>query len=877
MFPEIQFYPVFFLLLLLAVVLLGFPMYLYIRKNDKKRPFNYFLWLMMACFIYSIFYFLELLLVDPELKIAMMKIQYLGAVLFGPFTLLFTLHYTRNEISHNKQIMLILFLVPAINLILVGTNELHHLFYASFSLQYNGYFDLLVTEKGIFYWVHQGYTLTLLFISLGLLFLMIREVPPSESRQVFMVISGLSSPLLVYLWYLLGEVPYQIDPIPLGFLGTGIFVFLGLKRFKLFKIAPLAYRTLFDNLKEGVLVTDVAGEFVTCNLAANNTLGFNILDESNPLQAIAQHWPEISDMIQSPKKHVVLEFVREYTGYNQWFLITKSQIMDQSQTEMGSIVLIRDVSQEKHYQFQIEQSREEAESANKAKSEFLANMSHEIRTPLNGVIGFTELLSNTQLNDQQDRYAKTALSSANALLDLINDILDLAKIEAGKTELNIQRVNLMEVLENIINVMSYHAHAKNLELILEVDDQLPEFVFLDELKLKQVLVNLLNNSLKFTRTGEVIFKIENLGRSQETSESGPLLRFIILDSGIGIEGKKKQLIFDAFSQADSSTTKTFGGTGLGLTISSKLLYLMGSQIKLESQAGKGSRFYFDLDLKSEGGLVSYPDFGPLTDILLIDNNKFSGENIKGFFKRSNIRTWLTKSIPQALKWLEEGHEFKVIMLNQRTMGISSIIAMERMIEMYKSQKRKARFVIIIYSNDKEELVRKYNEIGCDGILDKPVTLKKIQLLFDGLLKKEKTGSNKLLSENRKENHPGVKLLLVEDNAVNRMLIRVFFERLYPKTYLIEAENGNTAYQIFLSELPDLVITEISMPGMNGYELCAAIRKHPAGKLIPIIGFSANAFIADDEKARHSGFDDYLTKPVVQKKFASIMSKWIPKK
>ncbi|MEX2513771.1 MAG: histidine kinase N-terminal 7TM domain-containing protein [Cyclobacteriaceae bacterium] len=875
MFPEIQFYPVFFFLLVLAIVLLGFPIFL--RQKDQKGSSNYFLWLMMACFIYSVFNVLELMLVDQELKIAMAKFQYLGAVLLGPLMLLFSLHYTRNEIRHQNLFRFIIFLVPVINLIMVGTNELHHLFYSSFSLQSNGYFNLLVSEKGIFYWVHQGYTLTLLILSLGLLLIMVRQVPPSEARQVFMVIFGLASPLLFYLWYLLGEVPYQINPIPLGFLGTGIFVFLGLKKFKLFKIAPLAYRTLFDNLKEGVLVTDVDNEFVTCNLAANNILGFNILEASQPLMAIAQNWPEISDVVQSSKKHVVREFVRENEGYDQWFLITKSQIMDKAQMEIGSIVLIRDISQEKHYQFQIEKSREEAESANKAKSDFLANMSHEIRTPLNGVIGFTELLTNTQLNDQQDRYAKTALNSANALLDLINDILDLAKIEAGKTEINIQKVNLLELLENIINVMSYHAHEKNLELILELDDDIPDLVFLDELKLKQVLINLINNSLKFTQVGEVILKIENLGWSGETSNGTFHLRFIIADTGIGIEDNKKQLIFDAFSQADSSTTKKFGGTGLGLTISSKLLFLLGSQMNLESQAGKGSRFYFDLNLKSEGGLVRYPDFGQLSTILLIDDNKLAGENIKDFCKRSNVQTWLTGSIHQAFKWIEEAHEFKVIMLNQKILGKSSITAMERMMALYSSKGKNAQFVPIIYANDQEDLVRKYKDIGCQGILDKPVTLKKLQLLFESLLMKEETVPKNILPENRMVQHPKVKLLLVEDNAVNRMLIRVFVDRLYPNTYIIEAENGNTAYQLFLAELPDLVITDINMPGMKGYELCEAIRKHPSGKMIPIIGFSANVFIPDDEKTRYSCFDDYLTKPVMQKKFASIMNKWMPDK
>jgi CheY-like chemotaxis protein len=401
---------------------------------------------------------------------------------------------------------------------------------------------------------------------------------------------------------------------------------------------------------------------------------------------------------------------------------------------------------------------------------------------------------------------------------------------------------------------------------------------LDELKLKQVLINLLNNSLKFTLKGEVILKIEKLERPAETSNGTFPLRFIIADTGIGIEDNKKQLIFEAFSQADSSTTKKFGGTGLGLTISSKLLFLMGSQMNLESQAGKGSRFYFDLEIKCEGGPIRYPDFSQLSKILLIDDNKISGENIKDFCKRFKIETSLTGNIHQAFKWMEEGHDFKVIMLNQKILGKSSFIAMERMMALYQSKGKNAKYVPIIYSNDQEDLVRKYKEINCHPILDKPVTLKKLQVLFDDLIMKEEGPSTEnILIENRMVQNPGAKILLVEDNAVNRMLIRVFIDRLYPKNYLIEAENGNTAYQLFLAELPDLVITDINMPGMKGDELCEAIRKHPKGKTIPIIGCSANVFIAGEEKTRYTCFDDYLTKPVVQKKFASIMNKWMPHK
>jgi signal transduction histidine kinase/CheY-like chemotaxis protein len=300
------------------------------------------------------------------------------------------------------------------------------------------------------------------------------------------------------------------------------------------------------------------------------------------------------------------------------------------------------------------QGREYAEAANKAKSEFLANMSHEIRTPLNGIIGFTDLLMKTELGEIQQKHMITVNQSANSLLGIVNDILDFSKIEAGKLDLHIEKYNVKELLDQIIDLIFYESNQKQLALELNIASDIPKYFWVDIVRLKQILINLLANAVKFTEKGFVKLEVTLI---EEIDSSTNKIRFAVIDSGIGIMQKNKEKIFNAFSQEDSSTTKKFGGTGLGLTISNKLLGLMGTHLQLKSKIGVGSSFYFDVDLKSTNTpskvkpLLSNPNYVS-NDIILKTDAKF--KNLKVMLAEDNkinmllLKTIIKNILPQAI-------------------------------------------------------------------------------------------------------------------------------------------------------------------------------------------------------------------------------------
>ncbi|WP_209330582.1 histidine kinase N-terminal 7TM domain-containing protein [Lunatimonas salinarum] len=835
------------------------------HKLRKSKEVRYFSYLMISCALYSFFYVGELISEELSNKVLFLKLQYIGAVSLGPLLFLVILFYSGNARHVLSKYTKLLFIVPAVMLLTVFFNEYHYLFYAAYDSVVQGDLRVLVTEKGPLYWVHQVYTVLLLLLAQVYLGRMLLLGTVTDSSQVYFVWLGAIFPILAYIVHLLGIMSSQLDPIPFSFMGMGIFVFWGLVRFRLFKETPIVYKTLFESIADGVLVVDQDGKVVNYNPAFLQMIGGEVLLVPHILEAIEEGLHRASDSNKAV-------FPWDTQAEKHWYAASISIIGGAGSEALGKIIVVRDITSEIAYRKALEEAKEEAEQANRAKSEFLANMSHEIRTPLNGVIGFTELLGNTALSEQQKRYVTTAFTSANVLLDLINNVLDLSKIEAGKMELDIQEMNLRQVIRNIADVLSFQAAKDQIEFVLHIAPDVPHKFRGDEIKIKQVLINLLNNSFKFTHQGEVVLKISVAERRGGFVK----LRCEVRDSGIGIPEEKQAMIFEAFSQADASTTKKYGGTGLGLTISNRLLNLMGSKLVLQSEEGRGSVFYFelpDIEIVEENPYLTkaYPDYSPA---LLVG---FQGEleaTLLFYLEQLKLEATSILGFADALEWLSSHTEAGIVFLHvERNQKGNFTYELRHFIGRLPSALQ-ARCCMVFPADTAEETFTAAHSLGCRRKLIKPI------MLMDMVSQFEKWQVERVTVDTLEVG--GVALptvidrtvLVAEDNPVNRMLVKVYLTNLFPSLHVIEAENGKDAYDLYLKEKPDLLITDIHMPEMNGYELATKIRNGETTRRIPILALTANVLEGQEERCKKAGIDDYVSKPVRQDTFKRVMEKWL---
>lgn len=445
-----------------------------------------------------------------------------------------------------------------------------------------------------------------------------------------------------------------------------------------------------------------------------------------------------SEVFSTGKENINEEFLTDGTGKIRT-IITRKTLYTDPEGNKFLVGVISDITELKQAEKALKTAKEQAEAANKAKSEFLANMSHEIRTPLNSIIGFTDLLKSTPLNDTQRQYVENTNTSGRSLLGIINDILDLSKIEAGRLDLDIIKTDMFELIEQASEIIKYSVLEKNLKLLLSIQNDMPRFAVVDPIRLKQILVNLLSNAVKFTEKGEVELKVSF---AQKMTGSG-LFSFSIQDTGIGINEEQQKKLFKSFSQADGSTTRKFGGTGLGLAISNLLAQKMGSKIELNSTPGKGSVFFFTIETEYEYG------------------KKPDAEN-------------------QA--------------------DIKQMLSLE----------------------------------SCKGMT----------------------------------------ILVAEDVYMNMLLIRAIINKILPDILLLEAKNGQEATDMIKTKTPDLILMDIQMPGMDGIEATAQIRKFEQNtkRHIPIVALTAGALKEDEEKCLKAGMDDFLSKPIQTEALLNILKK-----
>ncbi|GHB32913.1 hypothetical protein GCM10008106_12250 [Mongoliitalea lutea] len=816
------------------------------------------------------------------------------------------------------------------------TNEAHGLFFQEIWGSDNGLFFAVDVKQGILHWIYAVYNSILTIVSNIILVRALYASPKVYINRIWMVLLGSLIPWAAHIIAIAGFAPYDMDLIPFALSFTALIIFWALYKYQFFKAPPLAFKTIFQNISEGVIIYDQNKHMIAINISAKAYLNTLQIQNFQNLVELGKEVKDLPELLDQRTGHIILSnqtnniffevsfkvYNNEHKTSNYFFLnirnITEQKIAEirikanEQKLQSFNMSLLRsekmltsiafatkellsnreftfatqkaitllgdgagvdraylfegfksedgdyfisqrfewsangvppeinnpnlqniplqifgqdvfskflknmffysivakieedtlreflqfqgiktiliipvfvgkefwglvgfdDCSEEREWseaetallisfadsisnaverkklEESLRASMEQAREASTAKSEFLANMSHEIRTPLNGVIGFTDLLSKTKLSKEQKEYSNAIMQSGKLLLNLINDILDFSKIEAGKLELSLLSCNINDIANESLKVISPTADQKNLNLVLSVDPQVPEFVIADVMRVKQILINLLSNAAKFTSEGEIELKITLINQGKLTNKSR--IEFAVKDTGIGISEEKKQVIFEAFAQEDNSTTRKYGGTGLGLTICNKLLKLMESRLSVESELNKGSVFSFELELEN---------------------------------------SW--------------------------------------------------------QSNELEKIAGSQQQVQVEA---PSRTIKK----------------------------KAIKILLVDDNSVNMLLAKTIVKNLIPNTKILEAKNGLEAVEQFKAYNPSLIFMDIQMPEMSGYEATAIIRALEQGKesRVPIIALTAGTVKGEFEKCLAIGMDSYLSKPVLIEDIENVLDKYL---
>ncbi len=680
-------------------------------------------------------------------------------------------------------------------------------------------------------------------------------------------------------------------------------------------------RLLLESVGEGIFGVNMDGTVVFINPAANQMLGYGaeeligkeIHEKIHHSHADGSAYPKSEcpmylTRADATDHHIADEVLWRKDGSSFPVEYTSMPIKKDGQV-VGAVVAFMDITERKKAEDELRVAKETAVEATKAKSDFLANMSHEIRTPMNAIVGMAHLALKTDLNAKQYDYLKKLDSSAKSLLGIINDILDFSKIEAGKLDMESVDFQLEDTLDNIATLVGIKTQEKRLELLFKTDVSVPTALAGDPLRLGQILINLSNNAVKFTEAGEIVVTTELVKKD----DAQVTLKFSVQDTGIGMTEKQAARLFQPFAQADFSTTRKYGGTGLGLTISKRLAEMMGGEIWVESAPGQGSAFSFTATF-GLGKEKAKRRFTPSADlrgmkVLVVDDNATSRGILHEMLESFTFEVTLAASGPEGITELENANEskpFELVIMDWKMPGMDGIEASKRIKQ--HEDLSKIPPIILVTAYSREEVMQQAEEVGLEGFLLKPVSA---SMLFDEIMQvfgEAVSETSRIVQRHEQEAEAlehirGATVLLVEDNEINQQVAMEMLQG--AGIHVSVANNGREAVDAAKKNKYNAILMDIQMPVMNGYRAAQQIRKWEnekkaqSSKLkaestqvesnsrfenrkskikkVPIIAMTAHAMAGDDQKSLDAGMNDHITKPIDPDQLFETLKKWITPK
>lgn len=654
------------------------------------------------------------------------------------------------------------------------------------------------------------------------------------------------------------------------------------------------YRTLFESSSDALAVFDAeTGQFIDCNAAAVRQYEVEKREDLIGLTSLRfapEYQPNGQLSAQLAREYILktlieggvtFEWTRIKRDGTPLTLLISLNTLPTTQGHKQILGIARDISEVKRYQAELEQARDAAEKASRAKSTFLANMSHEIRTPMNAIIGLTHLLRSSTTSTKQQRQLARIDEAAQLLLGIINDILDISKIEAGKMIIEVTDFALEQVVSNVTNLITERAEAKGLEIVQDIAVDLPTTLRGDPLRLEQVLLNFASNAVKFTEQGALLLRV----RAVEETSTHLVVRFEVQDTGIGITPEQQSRLFQVFEQADSSTTRKYGGTGLGLAISERLVHLMNGEIGVQSVLGEGSTFWFRVPLgkttarEQQRSLltnVTNPSLNHLR-VLVVDDLESAREVLGGLLTNMGMRVDTLDSGEMALVAIQEadrqGDPYNIVSLDWNMPGLDGI---ETALHLKALPLHQPPSSMMITAFGRRVPLEAVNRAGFAAFLVKPVTPVNLYDTVIGILSAQQPVSLQLTPPDEEQplaERIHARILLAEDNPINQ---EVSLELLREMGIVADlAEDGQSAVEMARQTDYDLILMDVQMPVLNGLAATRAIRSTHGREHTPILALTASAFEEDRIACLQAGMNDYLSKPVIPENLLAALAKWLP--